>query len=261
MRTSRKYTRELFREFRYFAAWLPGTPFELGDIGIMKGKQFTKIGNLKDEKFNIRFEIENDSTPSDINHSSKGAVIVTAKLSGTASPTNSTLTELEAGFNVSFSKENAILFKAKNTFNHTIKDQIKLGDEILTLYKNRKWDKDYVVITEIVEAESSTILISSEKNSSIDIKASADIGSKALDIADTSLELGLKFSRGVSTELICKGDLTPLFKVSKVKNRLFSSPKFEINKVKGYKTMESNYEVLDNEFNYFGELNETDFND
>ncbi|WP_459212392.1 hypothetical protein [Aquimarina rhabdastrellae] len=259
MKTSKKYTRELFRQFKYFAAWLPGTPLSLGDIGIMKGKQFIRIGNLKDEKYQLDFEIKKDTTPSDIKYSSEGSVSVTSKISGTVPPTNSTLTELDAGFNVAFSKKNAIHFKAKNTYNHTIKDQIKLGGQILNLYKLGKWDKDYVIITELVEAESSTILISCEKNSNIDLTANADIGSRSLDIADAELGLGVKFSRGIATELICEKGLTPLFRVSKIKSRLFSTPDFEVMKVRGYDMMESQYAVLDNDFNYFGEVDEFDF--
>ncbi len=261
MKTSKKYTRELFRQFRYLAAWLPGTPFALGDIGILNGKQYTKIGNLGDEKYKIKFEIEEDTTPGDINHQSKGAVTVSAKISGAAKLTNSTLEELEAGFNVSFSKENAIFFKAKGTYNHSIKDQIKLGDQILQLYKDGKWDKDYVVITELVKADSSTILISSQKNSSIDIKANASLGNKTLDIADASLELGAKFSKGISTELICAAGLTPLFKVSKVKTRFLGSPIFEVAKVRSNKLMQKEYNVLDNPANYFGPLEIDDFDD
>ncbi|WP_103070543.1 hypothetical protein [Aquimarina sediminis] len=261
MKTSRKYTRELYRQFKYLATWLPGTPLALGDIGLMRGREFTKIGNLSDDKFKVDFDIEYDKTPSSISHSSKGAVTLTAKLSGTVSPSYSTLTDLDAGFNVSFSKENAILFKANGTYNHSIKDQIKLGDTILDLYKNGKWDKDYVIITELVVADSSTILISSEKNGAIDIRANGNIGTSALDIADGSLELGATFSKGLSTELISKKGLTPLFKVSKIKTPFLSSPIFEVSKIRSYKMMEDNYSPIDNDINYFAEVTFDDVDD
>lgn len=254
MKTSKKYTRELYRQFKYLAAWLPGTPFALGDIGILKGREFTKIGNLKDEKFKIDFDIEKDTTPADINHSSKGAVTISIKAAGSASPSGSTLTQADAGVTVEFSKENAILFKAKGTLNNTIKNQIKLGDQILELYKEGKWDKDYVVITELVEAKSSTIMISSEKTGKIELKANGQAGNNAIDIADASLGFSTTFSKGLSTEIIAESGLTPLFKASKVKSRFLKPAIFEFNKLFSDKMLEKDFTALDNNLNYFGEV-------
>lgn len=262
MKTSKKYTKELYKQFRYLATWLPGTPLKLGDIGLLHGKEFTRIGNLGDDSYNIKFEIEQDQNPASIHHSSEGAVTVTAKGAGTVSPQNSSLLDIEAGFNVSFKKENAILFKAIGTLNHTIKDQIKLGNKVLGLYKDKKWDKDYVVITELVEAESATILISREKNSIIDLKVNGDVGASGLNIADANLGLGVSFSRGLNTEIIAEKGLTPLFKISKVKNSIFSPPAFEFLKLQNLKILQDvNYAPLDNELNYFGEVSFDDMDD
>ena len=43
MKTSKKYTKELNQQFGYLATWLPGTPLALGDIGILRNNEFTKI--------------------------------------------------------------------------------------------------------------------------------------------------------------------------------------------------------------------------
>lgn len=259
MKTSRSYTRELYKQFKYLATWLPGVPLALGDIGLMKGKEFTKIGNLSDKKFNIKFDIENDTTKSEIEHSSKGAVTLSIKASGATPSQGSTLGKVDAGATIEFSKENAVLFKANGTLNHTIKDQISLGSQILNLYKNGQWDKDYVIITELVVADSSTILISSSKKGKIELKAKSKITSGNIDIADASFGFTNTFTKDLSTKIIAKEGLTPLFKVSKVRSRFLQPSIFSMNKVYSEKMLNKNYSVLNNELLYFGELEFEDF--
>lgn len=229
MKTSKKYTRELKEQFNYLATWLPGTPIELGDIGILKNFQFTKISNLIE--LGIAFEIVTDETKSDIEHSSSGAVSITTKASGAVAPHGSTLGDLDAGITVEFSKENAILFKANGTTSPCIKNQIALGKTIIELYKQGKWDKDWSVITEKVDSESATILISSSSASKVELKAKGKIESAKLDIADAGLGFELTFSKDLSTKIIAEDSITPLFKACKVSSRIFAPPVFRMNKI------------------------------
>ena len=229
MRTSKKYASELKRQFGYLATWLPGTPISLGDIGIMRKNVFTKIANLSD--FDIHFDVESDPSKSDIEHSTSGAVSISTKAAGTASLNNSALGETEAGIIVEFSKEKAILFKANGTSSPSIKNQIEVGKSVIDLYRQRKWDKDWMVVTEVVNAESATILISSSAQGKIELKAKGEIEAAKLDIADANIELELSYSKDLSTKIITEGALTPLFKASKVKNRLLN-PTFKMNKLK-----------------------------
>jgi hypothetical protein len=251
MRTSKKYTKELKRQFGYLATWLPGTPLSLGDIGVLRNNEFTKISNLAD--LGITFEIELDSTKADIEHSSKGAVSISTKASGAIATQGSVLGEIDAGVTVVFSKESAILFKANGTTSPSIKDQIKLGKEILKLYKEGKWDKDWAVVTEKVDAESATILISSSKNGKIELKAKGEIETKNIDIADAELDFELSYSKDLSTKIFAEESLTPLFKASKVKSRLFLPPAFKMNKIHSMDFMTPDKAKQNEEFIYFGE--------
>ncbi|QAA80333.1 hypothetical protein EI546_00645 [Aequorivita sp. H23M31] len=230
MRTEKSYTRELKQQFGYLATWLPGTPLKLGDIGTLNRNTFTKIANLSD--LDIQFDIEADTTKSNIEHSTHGAVSITNKASGTIAPPGSVLGDTDAGITVEFSKENAILFKANGTLSPSIKNQIKLGQDILDLYKNGKWAKDWVVVTELVEADSASILISSSSQSKIELKAKGGITAAKMDIADIDLGLNIAFSKDLSTQIIAESALTPLFRAKAVKGRILRSPVF------GQKSME-----------------------
>lgn len=251
MKTRRIYTRELYKQFRYLATWLPGTPLALGDIGVLRQKEFTKIGNLSDH--GITFDIESDPTPADLDYTSKSSVSIATKLSGSATPEGSSLSEIDAGISVNFSKENSILFQAKNTKTPTIKDQIHLGEEILRLYKNGKWNKDWVVITELVTSESASILISGSKESKIDLKVKGEIGNRQIDIADADLDFELSFSKDMSTKIVAQEGLTPLFKVSKIRSRFILPPVFTERGLKAIDFASPNMVENKKELFYFGE--------
>lgn len=220
-----QYTDEMKKKFGYIATWLPGVPLLLGDIGILNDNVFTRIASLED--FQIPFDIREDDTADDLDYSSRGSVSVTTKISGTAAPQGSTLGSIDAGFIVEFGNENSILFKANQTRTNLIKDTIKIGDEILKLYRDGKWNKHWVVITELVKAETATIFISNTTNAKIELKANANIEATKLDIADAKFEFGATFYKGLDTKIIAQTGLSPLFKVKGLKTRIFLPPIFK----------------------------------
>jgi endonuclease G len=226
-----QYTSDLKKKFGYYATWNPGLTLKLGDIGIIKSNVFRKIGEL--QKLGIEFSVELDTTPTDLKYSSKGSVSLTTKLSGAATMPGSSLGQLDAGILVEFTKENAILFQANNTLTHLINDTIHLGEAVLELFKAGKWDKNWVVITELVVAPSATILISNASGAKIELKANAQVNAPALDIANAKLQLSTQFSRAMETEIISKEGLTPLFNVMGIKTSLFSSPDFKAMGITG----------------------------
>ncbi|MBK7214324.1 MAG: hypothetical protein IPH88_13700 [Bacteroidales bacterium] len=220
-----QYTDELKRKFGYYATWNPGVPLKLGDIGTLKDNVFTRLSTLED--FKIKFDIRPDETKTPLEHNSQGSVSVTTKLSGTVAPQGSALTNLDAGIIVEFTKENSTLFKANNTTSPSIKDAIKLGNQILELYKKGKWNKNWVIITELVEAENATIIISNNSNGKIELKANANIDAPTFDIADAEFKFSTQFSRGLETKIISAEGLTPLFKIMGIKTRIFLPPIFK----------------------------------
>ena len=221
----KQYTDEMKKKFGYIATWLPGTPFILGDIGILNDNVFTHVAFLND--FEIQFDTRVDETGDDIEYSSQGSVSVTTKVSGTVAPQGSTLGNIDAGFIVDFGNENSILFKANQIKTNLIANTAKLGDQILKLYHDGKWNKHWVVITELVSAESATILISNSTNAKIELKANANIEATKLDIADAKFDFGATFSKGMDTKIIAQSGLTPLFKVMALKSRIFLPPIFK----------------------------------
>ncbi|MBO0950880.1 hypothetical protein [Fibrella forsythiae] len=222
----RQYTNEMHRKFGFFAIFTPGTPLALGDIGTFDKNQFKRISSLK-EKFGIEPKIRLDTTREDIDYQSEGSVTISAKLSGVAALPGSALRDIDAGIIVEFNKENSTVFRAKGVLTHSIEDTISLGEQIVQLFKDSKWDKSWTVITELIVADSATILISQSADSKIELKATAQVDAADFDIADASLDFKAVFQRSLETNIVAKSGLTPLFRTMKIKTPIFSKPKFK----------------------------------
>ncbi len=220
----KQYTNEMKRKFGYYATWNPGVPLKLGDVGTFRRNVFTRISDL--ESFAIQFEIRPDITKTPLEYMSKGSVALTTKLSGNIAPQGSVLANADAGVIVDFSSENATLFKANNTTSPSIRDTVKLGEEIINLYREGKWNKDWVVVTELIEAESATIIISNSAGGKLELKVNANIDAPYFDIADGKFNFSPSFSSGLETRIISGEGLTPLFKIMGMKSRLFLKPVF-----------------------------------
>lgn len=220
-----RYVDEMKDHFGYYAAWQPGIPLQLGDIGILNGNLFTPISNL--DKLDLPFTTRTDATTNDLEYSSKGAVSITTKLSGTVSPQGSALAQGDVGIILDFSSENAVYFKAEQATSDLIDDSLTIGNKVLSLFSQGKWDKNWVVITELVKAASATVVISSTSNSSLELKATANVQAADVDITNAALGFKAAFSKGIDTKIIAQSNLTPLFKLQGIKIRFLASPVFK----------------------------------
>lgn len=218
------YIQELYNHFKYYPTWLPGAPLKLGDIGIIRKNEFTKVSSL--EKQGIVFEINEDMTKMDLDFVSEGGVTVTTKIAGGSKLPNSSLAEVDTGFSIDFKKENATLFKLAGTLSPHFSDTIELGKEIVKLYKNGDWNKDWVIITEVVMADSATILISNSKDSKIELKVNAKVEAENLEMTNASANWSVTFNKDIGLKFIAKQNLTPLFKVMGIKGNWPFKPHF-----------------------------------
>ncbi|GHV32419.1 hypothetical protein FACS1894177_08510 [Bacteroidia bacterium] len=198
----------------YNATWAPGIPLQIGDIGVFdEDGAFDRKSNIA--YFKIAFDICPDTTNDQLNYSSKGSASITAKLSGQIAP-GSVLAVADVGAIVEFSKENSVVFKAKNVSYPSIADQIQLEKDVIALYNQKQWNKDWCIITELVVAESATIIISNSSNGKIELKANANLSLAKIDIADAAFDFSTQFAKNLNTTIIAQEGLTPLFKARKL---------------------------------------------
>lgn len=209
------YLNEMHTKFKYYAAWLPGISLRLGDVGIINDQnQFVPKTSLKNK--GITFEVLEDAKKDDLKYVSTGGVSISMKAAGELMAGTKVLKPADIGFVAEFGHDNAIVFQADGVVSSRIEDIDRLTDEIAAKAEKNEWKKEWVVITELIAADSSTILISNSNNARVEIKAKADV--PGLNIASADAGLGVAFESGMHTTLVAKNGLTPLFNVAKLES-------------------------------------------
>jgi hypothetical protein len=73
----------------------------------------------------------------------------------------------------------------------------------------------------LLEAENATIIISYSKNSKIELKASADVGSGQFKLTNAALGLNIASEQGSHFKAIAQHGVTPLYRVMGYRHPLF----------------------------------------
>jgi hypothetical protein len=219
----KQYLKEINKKFQYRATWEPGKTLRIGDIGILEKGIFSLRSTLEQEQ--IALQIRVDESEGSLKYTSEGSVEIKAKLAGEMSMPQSQLAKGDAGFVVQFKKQNAVVFTINGTKTYQIENTGQIEREVLQRFAENKWPKDWLIITELVEAKEATILISNAKDSQIELKANADISpSSELNIADAEFNFSVVSKRGLSTEIIAKEGVTPLYRVAGIRKPLLGDP-------------------------------------
>jgi hypothetical protein len=203
--TIQEYAQQVKQVLSDYYAGAPIKPnFELGDYGFLQNGLFAYQGNLQD--LQIEFGVRPPGGQSTINFTSQSGVAVTFNAKGQAGQVN-------ASVGVTFSEQGAILFNAAGCTAQAIEDQVQLGDAIIKLYNDGKWNKQFAVVTTLISAISTTVLMSSSSNSSITLQAT-DPSVAAIDLSDASLQLSISAFSSMALSITTQGALTPLIGLS-----------------------------------------------
>ena len=233
----------------YRPNWEPNKPLRIGDIGILENNVFTVMGSL--EKMGINMEVRTDDNTGEVmDLSSENGVNITQKAAAKVDPGTPAVGEIDAGFNIEFTKKKSIVFRINGYKNHLIENLLEIGTEIKKRYKNDEWEKDWVVINELIEAQSATIMMSSEGGVSVELRAKGDVGVQNLDIADGNLELGTSSSGKLAVSIVGKEGITPLYRAVGVKRSFLGLGKTSI----GTRDLFGNATAEEEEENPFEEM-------
>lgn len=224
------YLDHIFKQTRYRATWQPGKPLELGQVGkIGSDGIFVVYATLQDE--GITMTTNTSGTGGDLDYTSNDSVTITAKAAGTAPALGSALTEAEAGVSIEFKNSQAIVFQSAGNKTEYIQNLGQVTDAILAKYNDGTWPKDYLVITELIKADSATIIISQSSNGSMELKAKAAVGTEAIKLTDASLGLSVSREKGNNLKYICQAGLTPLYRVHGIRNPWFSNAYVDVKSI------------------------------
>ena len=222
-----QYLNEMHDEFHYFATWAPTETYHIGDILEKRGKnEYEYRSNLT--RIGVDFEVLPDEAKHNFHYQSVGNVSISQKVTGKVMAGIKGLDIGDAGLVVQFNKEKAIAFEAAGVQHQKIADLNRLEKDLILKKKSGDWESDWVVVTDLMIADSGTVLISQGKGGTIELRAKADVPNLSLANIDAKFESA--YSENMNTQIIATRGLTPLFKISQLSSRVFFPPGLKITK-------------------------------
>jgi len=185
------YSKEFYKLYGKHAIMDPDT-VKLGDI--INYKTFEVVGSLNDIGIDFTEKVKSDIPDAEPIYESKNIVKgdLSAGLEGVAK------------FALKFNSDHSLYLSTKGSKIVGIaEDHIgenSLGEQIINLYdkdkKKSKWDKDWIVVTEVEYAKKALIILSNGKNAQIELKAQSPIPISISEMINADLSFGLESSIG-----------------------------------------------------------------
>jgi hypothetical protein len=252
MSISNIYCKTIRSNFKkYFGNWEPTETVNLGDIGILENDMFIHKGNIKTFDIN-NLLIEENIDVGNKTFSTKNSVNIDLKAKSTSNTVST-----RAGLEITFLKGNSLFLNAIGCNLKRIEDKISLGNKILDLYKKEKvWDKNWVIITDIIISKNTTVAISETNNSSIFLEAKSDM-IEQINLLDTELSFSVLRNNQVGYCIESKNNIIPLMGLCGIKTSFFKQDSFETISSKQYMPSfrrGGKLGVVDTEIIEFGQL-------
>jgi hypothetical protein len=208
------YTNAVYNNLRPLRAnWDPAQPVALGDFGLLSGEVFQRLGNLSALNVDIGKSIDDDLNQQKIFSSARD---MSVSFTGAATVAGNPAATVKASVNISFGSSDSAFFNAADCSYSMIADKAALGTTIMALSDAGKWTREWVVVTDLVKAKATTIVISSAAHASIVLEATGN--SPQVDLADANIGLTVKNATNVGYQIIAQHGLTPLIGLSKVQS-------------------------------------------
>lgn len=212
MMPAKGYLRGTRTKLGYFGAWIPSDSIAAGDVGVVSGDYFKKIGTLKDH--GVAFQTRVGDGPESLEHVSKTGLNVSAKVAGT--PLEGSAIPLQkAGLCFNFSGKEAFVFRANGCKVTAIDNLLSVGESVLEQFQIGYWKKEWHVVDEVVSTESATIIVSHGDSSKLELAADGEL--KA--VGDITANVTVAHESGELTKVLASR-ATPLFHLSKIKFKL-----------------------------------------
>jgi hypothetical protein len=216
------YISAVYGNLRYRPTWLPGTPTRLGDVGTLDDGIFRPVTSLAN--LGIAFSVTTDEVPDkSLDLTSATGSSVDFKLEGTTSERFKALAAGEAGAAVAFEGDRSALLQLAGARIHRIADQPQLHCDLLAAIDGddpaKRWQRDWVVITEVVDAATGTIIIANGAGAKMELRAAGTMASGSLADADARFSVATKSQVGF--ELIAAAGLTALYRAIRVRRNFW----------------------------------------
>jgi hypothetical protein len=214
MSFAQRYTAKIRTETRYFAAWLPGAIVRLGDYGSVDGSVFQSVGNVSDLPEILETEP----------HTIDTMLGVTRELSPQASiDGDAGIATGQALIEITFNDEVGILISAVGARETRIADLTAFADRLRSTGQLDSRSANWFVY-ELTTVQKATIVASQEGGVRFRFNITGKPAGLAEALASVSGASSTVMERHAFVKIIGQGPLTPLFRLARLKRRLFSDP-------------------------------------
>lgn len=213
-----QYLRGIRLKLGYFATWLPSEQIAVGDIGIVQDHLFTKMTSLSVQ--GIDFSASLGSEAETLTQLDGASVTVQIKAAGVADPSMS-VPQAKAGIAFDFVGQKSFVFHAQGCRVRSINDLAGVESQIIEKYKDGGWDKPWHVVTHVVHADKTTVLVSESSGSRIEFSADGTL--TAWTDLGTHANVAVAHERGSFTKFVGKQAMTPLLRTACLKARILGS--------------------------------------
>jgi hypothetical protein len=212
---SKSYVQGIWQRFSYLATWLPNTRLQLGDIGVQEGEEFRRVTSLAD--LGVTFKVRSGADRVDFTYTSQSGVTIRTNAKGEVG-VGTALPGAQAGISIEFGEAGAFLFQAMGCSVDEIEDKAAVGRAAIALFQQGQWQPQWRLVDTLVKADSATIVVSNSQNAALELSAKVPV--TVADLANAEAGLAVNAQRGDVIRFIAARGLSPLFKLSRVKQSL-----------------------------------------
>lgn len=205
----------------YHGTWLPSYNLSLGDI-ISIGDDGGILRQSTLERQGISFEIREGESPFNTDNEMNADVDITPALQASTPAIGNVITYAEVGFDVHFNRDNSVVFKLSGPRLYSIDFLAELAPVILEKYREGSWQKEWMIVTELIKADSGTIIIAASAGTSISLRLQASVNAGPIEITNPLLT----FDSSANTEITgtyIMSNITPLYRCMGIKTSLFGT--------------------------------------
>lgn len=134
----------------------------------------------------------------------------------------------EATIKIAFGDVSNVFFSFNECQSSAVDNSLELQKKIIELHNENEWDKDYYIVTGLLAASNSTVILADNNKSEIvfevdaPLVASIPIAQLKDEFLNGKISFNDTFSSNISLKIIAKESLIPLIKLSKLKEGFFS---------------------------------------
>jgi hypothetical protein len=207
--------------FERLPVWLPGTPMDLGDVGVFDDAGWVKHTTLA--ALGIGFVPDVAGAPVDFNYSSHDGAQVSTWLAASGDPTGSGIVEGNAGLRIRFSRPGAFVLKANAVRVDRIANLADVDRRILARHAGGTWPTEWVLVSEVARGGPAVTVVSGSREGEAFVDLGAAVAPAGQPLVDAGAGLGIGSTRGLAASFASPTETTLLWRGRCVHDRWWSS--------------------------------------